>query len=248
MYRVVLVDDEPWTLIGIMNTVDWEAEGFEIVAKETNPVQAFNSICEQRPDIVFTDIKMPGMTGLELIRKIRDENIHSEIIIISGFADFNYAQEAIRQGAFDYCLKPIEEEKLMQILQKLKVHLDQKSGRPESRHDSVGYSGTNNNLKQLLQHINHYYNQNLKLKEIAEKLYMNPSYCSQLLRKELNTTFSDYLTDIRIKKAKVLLQDMSLTIQEISQKVGIKDYYYFNKVFKKHCGMTPSQYRKSDTG
>jgi len=126
MYRVVLVDDEPWTLRGIRETFEWKRYGFEVIGCYTSALQAMKEILSKNPDVVFTDIRMPCVTGIELMNTLRKEEIKAEIVVISGYSEFEYALEAIKNGAFDYCLKPINEEITTSLLSRLKRRLDEK--------------------------------------------------------------------------------------------------------------------------
>jgi YesN/AraC family two-component response regulator len=83
------------------------------------------------------------------------------------------------------------------------------------------------------------------LKDLSAQFFINQVYCCQLFRKNLGKTFSEYVSELRIKKARELLKRTDLSIEEVAIQAGYVDYYYFNKVFKKHCGMTPAKFRKS---
>jgi len=126
MYRVLIVDDEPWALVVTRKVFNWEQNGFEVIAETTSSKKAMDIICTQQPDVVFTDIRMPNIDGIELIKAIRQKGIDTEFIIVSGFAEFSYAQEAIRNGALDYCLKPLDPAKSDELLKKIYVHLENK--------------------------------------------------------------------------------------------------------------------------
>ncbi|MEN6315897.1 MAG: response regulator [Clostridiaceae bacterium] len=126
MYKVVIVEDEPWALIGITKTFKWGEMGFEVIAQSTSAREAIDIIHKKSPDVVFTDIRMPQMSGIELMRKIRSECMDIEFVIISGFAEFEYAREAITLGAFEYCLKPISQESANSILSRLAIHIENK--------------------------------------------------------------------------------------------------------------------------
>ena len=119
MLKVLLVDDEPFILQGLKLLLDWKAEGYEIYTA-TNGKEALDFINYNPVDLVIADIKMPVMTGLELLKELR-ESKHSDIyfVILSGFAEFNYAQEALRYNCTDYILKPVEKEQLLGILRKV---------------------------------------------------------------------------------------------------------------------------------
>lgn len=470
MYNVILIDDEPWTLQGINKTFNWSQFDLEVVGMYTHATQALREILIQKPDVVFTDIRMPVISGIEIISAIRENKLDTEIIIISGFGQFDYAQEAIRQGAFDYCLKPLDDNETDKLLERLKVKLDEKQqeknkkvvemimeepeeilpesfGLPHkypyyqavvwvgdgeevirgllkhleesnyyeirmsnkryyiinSKRDisenilnqefnhSVGISrvggasdiprlisqaavaladsfisgrkGTyiyresqpkkliplivraakllednqfadysqliiqlpalfnenqftiedvdflwnrvimhleltypnrfyqsalenndwqqleikfenlnhlcqtllsesqyiygkpdfneeaesnndDSNFNKLIKFINQHYNEQIKLKDLSQMYYTNKNYACYLFKRNTGLTFSEYLNKIRMNQAKELLVTTSHTITEISEQVGYTDYFYFNKLFKKTHGITPSQYRK----
>ena len=126
MYSVLLVDDEHWSLDGLRMLFDWKSMGFFVIDQITDASEAFDIICNKKPDVVFTDIRMPEISGIELLNMSRQAGIDSEFVVISGYAEFKYAQEALRYGAFDYQLKPIDPNISMPLLKKLKVRLDQK--------------------------------------------------------------------------------------------------------------------------
>lgn len=121
----MLADDEPYILEGLSKIIDWEAEGYEIVKKASNGLEAYEYIKNNKVDIIFADIQMPKMTGLELLQRIKEENLSDAyFIIVSGFNDFKYAQQAIRYGSMDYILKPVSKEGLQEILAKASVLKD----------------------------------------------------------------------------------------------------------------------------
>ena len=119
MLRVLLVDDEPFIVQGLSMLLDWEKEGCEIVATAQNGVEALAYLKENEADLIIADIKMPEMTGLELLETIRREQIsRAYFVILSGYSDFAYAQQAIRYSCMDYVLKPVEKEVLTEIIRK----------------------------------------------------------------------------------------------------------------------------------
>lgn len=126
MYKVILVDDEIWSLEGIRKLFEWEEMGFAVTAQVTDAAEAYELIVSTNPDVVVTDIRMPEMSGIELLHQSRRQGMDCEFIIISGFAEFQYAQEALRHGAFDYQLKPIERIAAGNLLARLKAHLAKK--------------------------------------------------------------------------------------------------------------------------
>ena len=119
MLKVLLVDDEPFIVQGISRLLDWDKEGCEIVATAQNGAEALAYLKENKVDLIIADIKMPEMTGLELLEMIRREQIsEAYFVILSGYSDFAYAQQAIRYSCMDYVLKPVEKEVLTEIIRK----------------------------------------------------------------------------------------------------------------------------------
>ena len=120
MLRVLLVDDEPFIVQGLMVFIDWEQEGYEIVYTAADGAEALTYLKEHKVDLVIADIKMPVMSGLELLETIRRENISDAyFIILSGYSDFSYAQQAIRYECMEYILKPVEKEELLGVLRRV---------------------------------------------------------------------------------------------------------------------------------
>ena len=113
MYRVFLIDDEPWAMVTLELLIDWQSLGFEIAGKIDNARTAWEQILQQKPDVIITDIRMPGLSGLELLSRIREAALPVEVVLVSAFADFAYAQETIGKGAFEYLLKPVRGDKLI---------------------------------------------------------------------------------------------------------------------------------------
>ncbi|WP_405112970.1 response regulator [Paenibacillus sp. FSL K6-1217] len=481
MYKVIIVDDESWAIRGIRSAFDWEQYGFEISGQFTSAYQAWEAIVTQEPDLVFTDIRMPEISGLDLMKRARARGIDTEFVIISGYAEFEYAQEALRFGALDYFLKPLDVDMADTFLAKIALHFSRRSaarnyllldaltsadeeeirsclpagsnagccrvlavhyeadrpkisgllkpdGQPvqllevetgantllavlvaeektelEGITDEwtpgvssaglpvVGISSIGSGLRQIsklikeaelaasgvfvaeasgavhyspkhhlvkpcidelhtIVHGNQYdsidtytlglqdyfrlhqlgmsevvylwnqavgllinayseelrdmeleflnyselkerfenleslcsflhdvltvlrqgnsralqegdilscfnrmiayidrnYEQKLYLKDLSVQFFINQVYCCQLFKKNLGKTFSEYVAELRIRKARGLLKQTDLSIENIAIQSGYVDYYYFNKVFKKHCGMTPAKFRKRE--
>ncbi|MGL5506740.1 MAG: response regulator, partial [Paraclostridium sp.] len=124
MYKLYLLDDEPFILEGLQYIIDWEELGFEIIGTASNGKDGFEDIIKSDVDLIITDIMMPQMTGLELISKLKEVNYDTNFIVLSAFQEFNYAKEAINMGAENYLIKPIDtdelEKTIKSVLEKLK--------------------------------------------------------------------------------------------------------------------------------
>jgi two-component system response regulator YesN len=123
-YKVFLVEDEPFTRRGIRNNVDWKSAGFEFCGEAADGEMALPLIEASQPDVIITDIKMPFLDGLQLCKIIREHMPWIKIIILSGHDEFEYAQSAIKLGAIEYLLKPVDAASLQQALEEVAVSLD----------------------------------------------------------------------------------------------------------------------------
>jgi YesN/AraC family two-component response regulator len=253
----MLIDDEPWTMVYLKKMFQWKEKGFEVVAEMQNSMEALELADRIHPDVIFTDIRMPIMSGIDLIQELKRRGSRSEFVIVSGFAEFAYAQEAVKLGAFEYCLKPTSTEKAAELLSRLANHLESKSPSvlaadesqvlPEELETSLQAEEEGRaHFYNMLIYIKRNFSEKLQLKDLAKQFYLNSNYCCYLFSKFTGMTFSEYVTDIRMKEAARLLQYHHFTIVEIAKKSGYPDYFYFNKVFKKYYGVTPSDYRKGD--
>ena len=127
MYSVLVVDDERWVVESLKNGIAWGEHGFTVVDQAYDGVEALEKVRSIKPDLVFTDIRMPGMGGLDLIRQVRLDGIPAEFVVVSGYAEFAYAQKALRYGVMGFCLKPAEDSEVNAVLDRVRAVLDHRS-------------------------------------------------------------------------------------------------------------------------
>lgn len=238
MYNAVIVEDEPWSLINIKAIFPWSKYNFETPIGFNNAGEALKYISSHKTDVLFTDIIMPDINGLKLIELIREKDSEIKIIVISGHADFSFAQQAINYGIFSYLLKPVDRREAEKLIAKLKTALDAER---DSRAQPQKFSYISNPaFKRLLQFVDEHYNEKLQLNKLAEKFHINESYCSQLFKEFFGCGFTEYITEIKLQEA-VKMLDSGMYVAEIADYLHY-DYAYFNKLFKKRFGTTPKQY------
>lgn len=245
-YTIMIIDDEPWTLIWLQKLFDRPEEGFRVTAAERNPTAALAVIEANPPDVVITDIRMLEINGIELIRYLRDRGIDSKVAIVSGLTEFEYARDAIRYDVFDYLLKPVDEEQADVLLTHLMESFSCRESEPsesaqeEDEEDSA--------FSQMLAYIDKNYTSRLYLKDLAEAYHFNANYCCTLFQTQTGMTFSHYIISKRMEKASRLLETKDLSVGRIAELVGYNDYFYFNKLFKKKIGVTPAEFRRTRQG
>lgn len=241
---VFIVDDEIWITITLKKLIEKSNLPFQVIGEANNGITAFEEIKRQNPDVVLTDIRMPGLTGLELLERIADDPaLTAKVIIISGYADFEYARTAMQKGAFDYLLKPVKQEDLYNDLKKLWAkRMPSEAEEEEDPPEEISISQSS--IGSILEEMKEEYTKDISLTKLAEKYGVSSGYLSIRIKQELGISFSEYITAKRMQKAKEMLANEMLSIEAIAGAVGYHDYFYFTKAFKKTLGISPSKYRK----
>lgn len=345
MYPLIVVEDEPILLNGLVKLIEKTTSEFQVVGKAENAFEAIELITTSVPVLVITDIRMPKMDGLELSAWIMSHQPEIKVVIATGYSEFDYAQQAIRLGVVDFLLKPVKPEELSEALGKVKALIDERffsntdlAFEPEIFHqfeemlkaiqllDSEKAADKfilfwtmlskrephawHFNLQQAanilrniqkafpeveitsdiewidglfeltpgMEHLTKYFKEQItkfinkiaeqrnsigrqavmkakefiesnyaaeiSLKEVANAVYLNPSYFSQLFKETTGENFINYLTRVRIEKARDLLKKSDYKIYEVAQAVGYTDQAYFSRIFKQIVGLNPADYRR----
>ena len=258
MYKVVIIDDEPIIVEGLSRVIKWEEYGCRLAGTAYDGMDGVNVIREQKPDIIFSDIAMPGMDGLKMIAAIKVEQPDAMIAILTGYRDFDYAQTAIRLGVCRFLLKPsnlseLEEAVQFMVSELKKKHPEEaKEEKAEGAEDSEGKDseGTAGSfiVKNALEYMESHYAEKITLSELADKMYVSQWHLSKLLNKHTKKSFSELLNEMRVKEAKQLLKDPSLRVGDVAEMVGFLDIAHFSRVFKKCTEMSANEYRNKKLG
>jgi YesN/AraC family two-component response regulator len=249
MKKVLLVDDERWVRTALKWTINKLNLPLQVVHECQNGLEALDWIKMNEVDLILTDIRMPVMDGLALVKELSTLNGAYEVIVISVHDEFQFVQQAMRSGVTDYLLKPIEENEIKVCLEKWlnkKSNEGNKSKQMLAEKENLPLS----TIDRILDYIEKTPLDQITLKEAAETIHINPSYLSQLFKQQLNKKFVDYITELRIEESKRLLQNTTLRMSEIAERVGYSDLAYFSNNFKRIVGSSPSEYRNinSKTG
>lgn len=242
MYTLLIADDERWIRQGLVTAIDWNRLNITRVLEAENGSQALKIAQEQRPDVVVADIRMPGLDGLALCEQLKQLYPDIQLLLISGYQEFAFAQRAVQLGAKDYILKPIDERQLMESVTRCLRQVDKNRARepkPECR------SASHRSVRAVLEYVENNYAQHISLSTAAKHAHMNPSYLSKLFCDEMGETFTKYLMKVRVERAKRLLAESTMHIYEVGEQVGYGDIKYFVKVFKSVTGQTPSEWRSA---
>ncbi|MHA6531435.1 response regulator transcription factor [Paenibacillus sp. BAC0078] len=245
MIKVMIADDEEVIRRGLEKITSRMDLEVKVIGSYGNGAEAWNHLREltlEDVDLLITDIKMPRMDGFGLIEEARGHLKELPIAVLSGFSEFEYARKAMRHGVLDYLLKPIEKAQLYDLLKS--VADNKKLKEAASEPEEIPHGGEHYVVEQTKSILEKEYGQNFELERLAETVGMNASYISRLFKYKTGQTITDYLIGIRIAKAKeLLIGQPDLKNYEIAERVGYSDPVYFNKLFKKMCGMTPKDYK-----
>ena len=226
MLRAIIADDEPAVGKLIRHFLNKEQMPVQIIDEVTDGQAALDAILTQRPDLVFLDVQMPVMTGLDVIERAKRQHSTAKFIIITAYSIFEYAQAALRLGADDLLLKPLSGDQLIASV---------------NRAVGMQFSG-NRQVNDILLYLNDHLSESLTLSEIAEKFYISSYHLSHLFKKYMGKTCIECVHWMRIEKAKELLKNTNMSIKEISERTGYANLNNFYMHFKKLTGMTPKAY------
>lgn len=238
MYKVMIIDDEPIIVEGLSKSISWEKWNCEVVATANDGCEGRELIQKYKPNMIFCDISMPELDGLTMIAGLKSEFEDMEISILTGYRDFDYAQQAVNLGVTRFLLKPSSMKEIEEAVETMTENLKKKHILVEPHETANSFI-----VKNAMKYIDEHYNEKLTLPEVAEKTYVSQWHLSKLLNKEMKKSFSEILNDTRINRAKKLLEDSSLRIGDVAREVGFLDFAHFSRVFKKVEGISANEYR-----
>lgn len=236
--RLLMIDDEQTSFEIVKATMDWDSMDFHLEYAES-AAQAMEKIKQDMPDIILTDIMMPGVDGFELIEWIKTNSYNCEIIILTAYGTFDYARKALDYGVTGYLLKPINETELEELIKKACYNINHNS-RHEENTSAVNYTLP---VRMACKYIENNFQENINLDKISNYVSLSKNYFCNIFKKETGVTIWDYLIRIRMEEAKRMLLETAQKTYEISERVGYDDPSYFGRLFKKYTGFTPSDYR-----
>ena len=243
MMKVVVVEDEALVRRGIVLTVDWAGVDCAVVGEAADGMEGLEVIRESQPDLIVTDIKMPRLDGIEMVRQLREEGNRAHVIILTAYSDFSYAQAALKLGAVDFLLKPFQDGELEEAVTRLKSRVGP-SG-PQAPGLEVPEEGKSKYVMEALRYIaGHYNDPDISVSSVARDLGISEGHLSHVFKKETSRTLGSYLTDYRIHMAMELLRDCRNKVYEVAEAVGYRDITYFSSTFKRVVGLSPSEYQK----
>lgn len=204
MYKVMLIDDEPVIAEGMAKGIPWSRWECEVVAIAQDAEEGRELIRAYRPNIVFSDIAMPGEDGLMMIADLKEEFEDVEFSILTGYRDFEYARRAIHLGITRFLLKPSNMEELEEAITVMVDNLKKKQIPSEETGTEAISRKSSFVVKNALRYMEDNYDKKLTLNEVAEHVYVSQWHLSKILNKYMGQSYSDIVNSIRIRKAQEL--------------------------------------------
>lgn len=257
--RLLIADDEKNIRNGLLS-LPWNTIGIQKVYQAENGLEALKILEEKQIDIVISDIKMPGLSGLELAEFVQKNSLDTAVVLLTGFSEFEYAQKALRNGVLDYMLKPLRPKDILATVLKVKETLEKRrykekvveryegaaNSRDYQEQISWHFRGVNEQAMEILKDVAQNFSQGVSLNSLAEKYHYSVAYLSRMIKKETGFSFSEILNSIRLAQAAELLQKDCGKISMVGEMAGFSDQKYFSQVFKKAFGVSPGEFRKQE--
>ncbi|MBS6509563.1 MAG: response regulator [Paraclostridium bifermentans] len=249
MLDIIVVEDEAPIRDWIAYTISNISNEFNVLASASNGKEAYELALNLKPKVIISDIKMPIMGGIELTKKIKEVFPHIYVILLTNYAEFSYAKEAISCGVYEYLVKSdIRPKELKEILDKVNESVKELEKNKISRlqkestlsESKDGYSKT---IKKSIDYIHKNYKQHISLQDISNYVFLSHEYFSRLFKEEVGENFSSYLTNYRMKKAESLIKNTDMKISQIAIEVGYTNASYFSRSYKKFKGISPEDDR-----
>ncbi|MEG0740859.1 MAG: response regulator [Clostridia bacterium] len=238
MMRVVVIEDELAARRGLVDLLNDLAPRVTVVGAAANGKQGLSSLHALMPDVAFVDIRMPEMDGLEMIRLAKEQGLTVEFVLVTAYAEFEYARQALKLGVMEYLLKPITTEELFSVICRLMPEAATASC------DTIHHPMVDKTLKL----IRDGYRTPINLTTISEQLQISPEYISYLFHRDMGINFSTYLRQYRIDRAYEMMSGGNMRIYEIAHAVGFNDAKYFCRVFREVTGKSPGAFLKEHEG
>lgn len=242
MYKLLIAEDEPLERKALRIILKRYFYNIDILKDCKNGCETVFNAKVYRPNIILMDIKMPKKNGLEAQKEIIDFLPNVKTIILTAYQKFDYAKEAIEYGVSNYILKPVRPDDLKSAVTKV-IHSIEKLDSSSPIKNNSNFCENEDTIKSILKYINNNFNNRINLTSTANFAHLNPQYLSRYFKQKTGTTFTKYITNLRIEKAKKLLTTTDKSITQVALEVGYLDVAYFSKVFLKSEKLSPYKFK-----
>ncbi|QTQ15031.1 response regulator [Treponema parvum] len=246
-YSILLADDEELEREALKLFIEEAKLPINKIIEAENGNMIVDKALNEKPDIIILDINMPGKTGLEALKIIREQKNHSKVIVSTAFSKIDNAIDAIHLGVVDFLIKPVSQQIFIESLKKTIETLNDEKNLSTAKNTKDNTDGATINepdmVKKVCAYIETNYSKKISLNDIADHCGYSKFHLSRIFKANKDITVIDYLISQRIQISKKLLLDTNDSVKQISAQVGFSDPNYFTWTFKKLEGVSPMQYR-----
>lgn len=245
MREMMVVDDDRESRQRIKTVIKQSSYNYFSISEIDCMSKGIKLLKKTEPVILFVELTLPDGNGIELGKRALDYYPHVPVVIISQLQMFEPLQEAMNAGFSGYLLKPISKSDMLHTLDRLSLKglVREVNDMESKRHDDVEVDLAHP-IQTAIKYIHLKYQEPLTLKEVANFVYLSPSYFSRMFKGATGTNFIEYVTQYRIEKSKNLLKMTKLPIEVIANHNGFSSAAYFSTTFKRLEGVTPGEYRE----
>ena len=266
MRTILIAEDEELFRRELASATPWEELGFVLVGEAEDGEAAFALVRERKPDAILADIRMPRLDGIGLLRRIEAELPEGDrplAVLVTGHSEFGYARDALRLGAFDYILKPLDDAEFAKVLGRLAAAIDERkrartleqaaASEPalaffQEYAPSATRDLSDSYIEKAVAAITERYVTALGAEEVAAELGISGGHLARIFKARTGLTFAEYLMRYRMKRAVELLRDPSVRVGEVADLVGYADQRHFSVLFRRLVGLTPTSFREGRLG
>lgn len=238
--KVLVADDESTVRAFIHTVIRKENLPVAVLAEAENGLEAVSIASELKPDLIFLDIRMPGLDGIQVAERLAAADCQADIVIVSAYNDFEYARAAFKAGVADYLLKPVRPGDIAGLIKKT---AEKHTVMPAADQSPPG------EMPALVKAVNDYVAEHLSgqlnLREVARAVFVSPYHLSRTFKYLTGQSIVEYIQEQRLLQARTLLVTTDLSVTEVAAAVGFNNAAYFATCFKNRMGSTPMQYRKN---
>jgi two-component system response regulator YesN len=251
MHKLLIADDEFEIRNGLSHYIPWTEMGFEVIGQLENGLDVLNFMSKHPVDVLLCDIRMPIMSGMDVARALSEQKSPTKIVLLSGYKEFEYAQQALEFGVRSYLLKPPKYSEIFNLFSRIKEELVMNplpSPAPHTSTAKVSKEESDISIK-AVQKVKTYIHEHYKeatLEKAAQIVYMNPYYLSKYFKTKTGENFSEYVTRVRMNTAIELLKDIKYKTYEVSEMVGYSNAKYFTRTFRRYFGQSPREFRNME--